>query len=345
MTSRISRRNFIAASVAALATPVLTRTARAADEPLLLRCSLDTAPSHLRNVSCRDYLAKVEAASGGKIKTKLYESGQLFPDLQVGKALIQGQVEMACPGSWTITGIIPDADVFQLPVFYGRTVDEVHKAMDGKAGTLLGQEAEKKLHTHVLGPWLDLGYQNWFSATKPLNSLADLKGMKIRNSGGAGQAWRARFLGAIPNTTAWPQVPLALSQGVFDGFVSSDESVVSAQLWDAGVKYVLEDHQFVAMYVPLVSEIFWKKLSPDLQKMMTDIWLQNIPTYRANMAAAQAKARGTLESHKIKFADPKREQTLAERALMMKEQDELVKTLKISPEMVKLVMSAISTAS
>ena len=63
------------------------------------------------------WLGKVETASGGKIKTKLYESGQLFPDLQVGKALIQGQVEMACPGSWTITGIIPDADVFQLPVF------------------------------------------------------------------------------------------------------------------------------------------------------------------------------------------------------------------------------------
>lgn len=345
MSTPISRRRFVTTALAALAAPALARTARAADEPLLLRCSLDTAPSHLRNVSLKDYLGKVEAASAGRIKTKLYESGQLFPDLQVGKALIQGQVEMACPGSWTITGIIPDADVFQLPVFYGRTVEDVHRAMDGKAGALLGQEAEQKLHTHVLGPWLDLGYQNWFSATKPLNSLADLKGMKIRNSGGAGQAWRARFLGAIPNTTAWPQVPLSLSQGVFDGFVSSDESVVSAQLWDAGVKYVLEDHQFVAMYVPMVSVSFWQKLTPELRKMMTDIWAQNIATYRSNMAAAQAKARGTLESHKIKFADPTPQQTAAERAKMIKEQDELVKSLKISPEMVKLVMAAIGNAS
>ena len=93
--------------------------------------------------------------------------------------------------------------------------------------------------------------------------------MKIRNSGGAGQAWRARFLGAIPNTTAWPNVPLALSQGTFDGLVSSNESLVSAKLWDAGVKYALEDHQFIAEYIPLVSQVFWDKLSPDLQKMMT----------------------------------------------------------------------------
>ena len=48
MAIRISRRTFITASVAALAAPALARMARAADEPLLLRCSLDTAPSHLR---------------------------------------------------------------------------------------------------------------------------------------------------------------------------------------------------------------------------------------------------------------------------------------------------------
>src|SRR5471032_1347085 len=183
MAARVSRRTFITASVAALAAPALPRMARAADDPLLLRCSLDTAPSHLRNVSIKDYLGKIEAASGGKIKTKLYESGQLFPDLQVGKALIQGQVEMACPESWTITGIVPDADVFQLPLFFGRTVEEVHRVVDGKAGALLSEQIQEKLRSRVLAPWLDLGFQNWYSANKPIASLADLKGMKIRNSG------------------------------------------------------------------------------------------------------------------------------------------------------------------
>src|ERR1700689_1688698 len=104
MTPRLSRRDFALASVAALAVPALIRVARN-DEPLPLRWSLDTAPSHLCNVSIKYYLGKVEAASNGKIKTELFESGQLYPDLEVGKALIQGQVEMAAPGSWTIPGI------------------------------------------------------------------------------------------------------------------------------------------------------------------------------------------------------------------------------------------------
>ena len=123
--------------------------AAAADEPLLLRCSLDTAPSHTRNAIIRDYLAKVEAAAGGKIKTQLFESGQLFPDLQVGKALLQGQVEMAVPGSWSITGIVPDADFFQLPVLYGRPIEMVHRVVDGKPGQLLAQRdrTEAELRT------------------------------------------------------------------------------------------------------------------------------------------------------------------------------------------------------
>ena len=344
MTQRLSRRDFALVSAAALAAPALIRSARA-DEPLRLRCSLDTAPSHLRNVSMKDYLGKVEAASNGKIKTELFESGQLYPDLEVGKALIQGQLEMAAPGSWTITGIVSDADCFQLPALYGQPIELIHKVIDGKAGQFLNAEIQQKLRSHVIGPYLDLGFQNWYSSNKPIASLADLKGMKIRNSGGAGQAWRARFLGAIPNTTAWPNVPLALSQGTFDGLVSSNESLVSAKLWDSGVKYSLQDRQFVAEYIPMTSQVFWDKLSPDLQKMMTDIWAQNIPTYRANMAAAQTKARGTLEEHGVKMADPTPEQSAAERKKMMVEQDQLAKDIKVNPEMVKLIMAEVGSGS
>ncbi len=345
MRKRISRRAFVAASAATLAAPSLTRVARAADEPLLIRCSLDTAPSHPRNISVKDYLGKVEAASGGKIKTQVFDSAQLFPDLQVAKALIQGQVEMAIPGSWVITGIIPDADIFQLPALYGRSVELVHRVTDGPPGAFIVKQVEQKIRAHVIGNWLDLGFQNWYTTKKPLSSLADLKGLKIRNSGGAGQAWRARFVGAIPNTTAWPNVPLSLSQGVFDGFVSSDESVVSAQLWDAGVKYSLADHQFVAEYIPMISLACWQKLSPEQQKMMTDLWAANIGTYRANTAASQTRARGILEAHGIKIVAPTEAQIAADRARMMPETDALAKQLHLSPELVKLVDAALASAS
>jgi len=136
MPIRLSRRTFGAAATLAIAAPFVRRAW--ADEPLQLRCSLDTAPSHPRNFAFRDFLAKVEQASGGRVATKLFEAGSLFPDLQVTKALIQGQVEMACPGTWTLTGLVPDADFMGLPAFYGRTIETVHKATDGALAVVGG---------------------------------------------------------------------------------------------------------------------------------------------------------------------------------------------------------------
>ena len=100
MRTSISRRRFAAVTVAAAAGVAPGRRA-GAGEPFRLRCSLDTAPSHQRNQSFADYLKKLEDGSGGRIKTELFSAGALFADANVGKALIQGQVELACPGTWT----------------------------------------------------------------------------------------------------------------------------------------------------------------------------------------------------------------------------------------------------
>jgi TRAP-type C4-dicarboxylate transport system substrate-binding protein len=343
MLGSITRRRFVAAATAMVAAPALNRSAMAADEPLLLRCSLETVPTHTRNASIRDYLARVEQASGGKIKTQLFESGQLFPDIQVGKALLQGQIEMAVPGSWSLTGIAPDADFLQLPVLYARSIEMVHRAVDGRPGKLLAEQIEQKLSAHVIGPWLDLGFFNWYSTSKDLDTYADLKGMKIRNNGGAGQAWRTQFMGAVPNTTPLPAVALALSQGTFDGLITSFETIASGQYWDAGIRHALEDHQFVGEYIPIVSLAFWRKLSPDLQQIFTDAWRQNIATYRANMADAQSRARDLVKAHGITVVVPTAGDIYLMRREMLAAQDEVAKLSKISPDMMAAVSAEIGT--
>ncbi len=343
MGPSLSRRAFVASAIATVAAPAV-RTGAAAYAPLLLRCSLETPPSHTRNAIIRDYLRKIESAAGGQINTLLFESGQLFPDLQVGKALLQGQVEMAAPGSWSLTGFVPDADFIQLPVLYGRPMEMVHRVVDGRPGQLLAKQIEAQLNSHVIGPWLDLGFFNWFSTSKPLNSYGDLKGMKIRNSGGAGQAWRTQFMGAIPNTTPLPNVALGLSQGTFDGLITSFETVASGQYWESGIRHGFEDHQFCGEYIPIVSLAFWQKLSPDLRQALTDLWKENVAAYRADMAAAQARAREKVQAHGIKIVVPSAEELAATRREMMASQEQVARLSKISSEMVASVSADLAAA-
>jgi TRAP-type transport system periplasmic protein len=338
-----SRRAFTRLAAAGLAAPALLRTAWA-DDVLKLRCSLDTAPSHPRNQAVVDFLNKVDEATKGRIKSEVFHSGQLFADLNVSKALIQGQIDMAAPGVWTMTGLVPDCDFGQLPQLYGQPIEVMHRAMDGGAGALVARQLEAKIKSHILGKWIDLGYQNWYLTSKAVRSLDDLKGLKVRSPGGAGISWRISFAGAIPNVTPWPNVPLALSQGTFDGLVSTDESCNTAKLWEAGIKYSYADHQFMGCYVPMLSESFWAKLDEAQRKTMTDIWAANIDGYRANAARLQAGGRQAMESHGVSFVDPTPEHLAADRKRMIADQDRLIKDAKLSAEIVKLVSEAVGAA-
>jgi len=333
---------FLSLVIAALA--LALPQAAWAEEPVKLRASLDTSATHGRTISVEDYLKQVQKESGGRIQTELFHSGQLFKDANVAKALRQGGIEMAVPGTWVLTGFVADADIVQLPVFYGQSVDAVHRVTDGPVGQTINKELEAKLDAKILGNWLDLGYQNVYSTSKPLTDFKDLVGMKIRNSGGAGQFAKAKFFGATPNMTAWPDVPLALSQGTFDGLTTTNESVASAKLWDSGLKFGLETHEALNAYIPMLSQTFWKKLTPDLQTLMVNMWAKNIPIYRANMAKAQIAARATLIEHGIKFVDPSADQIAAIRAKMMPTQDALAVELKVSPDLVNQA-TAILTAT
>jgi TRAP-type C4-dicarboxylate transport system substrate-binding protein len=337
MSHTITRRTLGAAAVASLAAPFIRHAEAAA--PLELRCSLDTAPSHPRNVAWRDFLGKIEAASNGAIKTRLFESGALFPDLQVVKALVQGQVEMACPGTWAITGFVADADFSQLPAFYGRPIDVVHKTTDGKAGKFVNNEITKKLHVGVLGGWFDLGFNNWFTTRKPVNSLADLKDLKLRSPGGVLNSWRIRYFGGIPNVTAWPDVPLAMSQGTFDGLISTNESTNSAKLYDSGMHHSLQDHQGMGLYVPLVNHDFWGKLGPKMQGTVLQLWSENLPAWRENTAKSQLRGRAELEKHGVTIVDVPQAELDAVHAKMVPQQSKAVADAHISPELVKLVMA------
>lgn len=341
MRHGMTRRALGRSAVAGLGTFGVLRHARG-EAALKLRCSLDTAPSHVRNVSVVDYLKKVEDATGGKVSGEVFHSGQLFADLNVGKALLQGQVDMAAPGAWTQTGIVPDCDFCQLPVFYGQKIEVTQRAADGKAGSHVASQIEAKLRVKVLGPWIDLGFQNWYTTKKPMTSTDDLKGLKIRSPGGAGISWRISFFGGIPNTTAWPNVPLALSQGTFDGFVSTNESCATAKLWEAGVKHSYQDHQYVGQYMPMVSVAFWSKLTPDQQKLMTDLWAQNIGTYRANALAAQERARQAMETNGVIFTDPSADQLAASRKLLQADVATLIAAAKLSPEVVRLADQSVN---
>lgn len=325
-----------AVAIAPLAVP---RVARAQDA-IKMRISIEVAATHKRTDLVQQYAAEVNKRSGGRIHAEVYHSAQLFRDRDVAKALRQGGAEMATPGPWNMTGIERNMELPLTPTFYGRTPAEVHRVLDGEIGTMMNAMLEKRIGVKVIGRWLDLGASHTFSTARPLNGPADLKGLKIRTSGGAGQMVRVTFFEGVPNLTAWPDVPLALSQGTFDALFTTNESSASAKLWESGVKYGLQDYQFFAQYIPMVNGTFWGKLTPDLQKIVTDVWAERIDGMRETMAEAQAKARETMEKNGVTIVDATPAQIADTRKRLLATEDAVVKELGVDPALMKRTNAA-----
>ena len=335
-------RTTIALALAGLAVALLPQGAALAQTKM--RISLDTNASHVRNISSEAFVALLSKSVGNKLAVEVYPSAQLFRDRDIPKALRQNAVEMGIPGTWLIDGVEPNTAIQTLPMFYGVDENTVHKIMDGKLGQFLNKRMEEKLHVKILGKWMDLGFQHFYSVNKPINNYNDLKAMKIRFPGGSANAARIKDLGASPTMIPWPDLPLALSQGVVEGVTTTHQSAVTAKLWDSGLKYSFEDFQFFGQYVPMVNLNFWNKQPKDVQDAILAAWSGTVDHERKIAHQAQIDARDTLLKHGVKIATASPRDIVATRKLLMKTQAQLVKDMKIDPDAVELGLKELKAA-
>lgn len=343
MINKISVKLFSAVTIALVAA-VSTATASWA-EPLEMRISVDTGPAHARNKAMQNFIEVLNDRAEGQLDAKIYGSAQLFKDRDVAKALRQGGIDMAAPGFWLLGGMVPEATAAMLPALYGRDVDTAINLLDETIAPWTNPKIATQTNSHVLGDWLVLGGTSYFSVGKRMDTHEDIDGMKMRVPGGMLLIAQAEALGASPVLIPFSDLPLALSQGTVDGFASSAESVVSAKLWDAGVKFEFNDNGFYAAYVPLISNAFWDKLSPELKEIVTGAWRDTIGDARIAALASQDEARVTLAEHGVITVQPTPEAQAKWRAKMMENQDGLVEEMNMDADFIEILNAAIERQS
>ena len=336
------RRVFVATAGASLCAPLIARPAMAQER---LRISLDTNPNHVRNQSAELFVAELRKRVGDRIQAEIFPSAQLFRDRDVARSLRQGSVEMGIPGLWNLDGIEPNTAMTTLPMFYGVAPEAVYRVMDGPVGQQINQRMEQRLRVKVLGRWIDIGYNHLYSVTRPINHYDDVRGMRIRSPGGSANAARIRVLGGSPVLIPWPDLPLAMSQGVVDALITTHESAFTSKLWDSGLRYAFEDRQYFSQYAPMVSMQFWNRLSPELRKAMTDSWEAIVDEERRRAATAQAAARDTLIANNVRMAQPSPDEVAQARRRLMAAQDEIIAEMKIDRDMAETVMRELRAAN
>lgn len=210
----------------------------------------------------QELLAKlVEQKTEGKVKIQVFPAGQLFSDKDMMKAVPAGAVDMAEVTLSQWTGIVPDLLVLDLPLFFSDR-RHVWRTVDGKTGALLKQELEKA--GVKLLYWMDYGMADFISK-KPIKTLEDFKGKRIRGYGELSTE-SIRGLGGAPTFLGAGEVYMALQRGTIDGAASGTTSFYERKLYEV-TKHVTHANYAFVMFGVMMNLKKWNELSPDLQKI------------------------------------------------------------------------------
>lgn len=304
----------------------------------VMRISTENSAAHVQTRMVRHFAEALQARVGERLSIIHEYDAILFRDRDVVRALQQGQVEMAVPGTWQLDRLVPPVGALLMPALYGLDTATTHRLRDGMAGRTINRALEHQLDVVVAGRWIDLGHAHIYTTKRPVDAHADLEGLVIRIAGGDVNAARLRGLGMIPVVVPWPDLPASLGGGRLDGIMTTHETAVSGRLWEHGIRYAFEDRQYFAQYIPLVSARFWSRLPADLRDAITETWDAVVDDARAEAARAQAAARETLRANGVRIVAPTNTALARRRADLARTQGPMVEGLGLDGGFIEAVL-------
>jgi C4-dicarboxylate-binding protein DctP len=309
----------------------------AADELVI---STATPPQHMQTTTMSAFAEELERRSGGELKTKVFDSSQLYNARDVGKAVARGDVGMATVPSPYLSRVEANINVLDLPMLKGLTEAERSAMLDGPLGQKLNEMLNAKMGVVVPGNWPILGRVYYWSTKKPLRNFKEFVGMQVRIPGGAGPAAVVEGMGGVPVVMPGSDMPLALQQGTVDATMASIESVVQQKLTDVGIRYGFWDKGIVGFLIPVVSEKYWSSLTEAQQALFTEVWNENVASQRSAALELDSTYRSTLEGLGVIISDAPTEEAQAMREKMMDQQQSVIEKYKLDEGLVALAAEA-----
>jgi len=213
-----------------------------------------------------EYFAKaVEEKTQKRVKVNLFPSGQLGPEREIIKGLESGAIEMSTLATAMLANFVPEFAVFDLPYLVSKPED-ITRVIDGKTGAEL---LEKLTPKGIIGlSYWEASFRHLYTK-KPVASMADLKGMKIRVPGNPVYTSALKAMGASPTPMTVGEVYTALQQGTVDGAENVLSYIYASKHYEI-VKNLAMTYHAVLPVVLMISAKYYKTLPPDIQKVVVD---------------------------------------------------------------------------
>lgn len=260
-------RSLIALSVAALLLVMVgcgqPKTGTTAKDPVVIRLAHNLAIDSIDDKAANVFADEVKKNTKGTVEVTVYPAAQLGNERDMLEGIKLGTIDMGINTSAYIMNLQPEFGLLDLPFLFD-SYDHVKKVLNGEPGKLLADKLLKEQSMRVLA-WQNSGFRVMMTKSTPINSLADLKGRKMRAPEVPVYIDMFKALSANPTPIPFGEVYTSVQTGVVDGVEVCPEQMYTMKFHEVG-KYIAVTNHIFSTNVLIISEKTYQKLSDDQKK-------------------------------------------------------------------------------
>ena len=257
----------------------------------------DTQPADYPTVQALQYMAQIiEERSAGRHRLHVFHSRQLGEEKETIEQTRIGAIDLNRTNVAPIGSLVPVANVLSLPFLF-RSFEHLHRVLDQG----IGQEilAQFQPHGFVGLTFYDSGARSIYNSVRPVRSLADMKGLRIRVQQSSLMSDMMKALGADPVELPYGQVSTGLSTRLIDGAENNWPSYVTTGHYKLAPYYTLTEHS-MSPEVLVMSLPAWESLSGEDKDIFleaaakSNIFMRSLWTSLEERSRQQARAAGNI---------------------------------------------------
>lgn len=255
--------------------------------------SADIHPDDYPTVTAVKFMGeRLKELSGGKHTIRVYSSGALGNEKDAIEQAKIGALQMVRINIGAMNNICPETVVPTMPFLF-RSVDHLHKVLDGPVGEEILKACERQGFVGLA--YYDSGARSMFTAKKPVRKFEDMKGMKVRVQ--QSDLWVSMLEAMGANATPMPmgEVYTGLKTGLIDAAENNYPTYESSRSFEVAKYYTKTEHS-MAPEMLLFSKRAWDRLSPQEQGWVRQAAKESVPYMRKQWAEREVKSLATVKA-------------------------------------------------
>jgi tripartite ATP-independent transporter DctP family solute receptor len=253
----------------------------------------DTQSEDYPTVEALRYMGGLIAErSGGRHQIRVFHSRQLGEEKETIEQTRIGAIDLNRTNAALIGTFVPAMNVLAMPFLF-RSIEHKQKVLDGPIGTAILDSFEP--FGFVGLTFYDSGARSVYNSVRPVRSVADMKGLRLRVQQSELMSDMIKALGAEPIELPYGQVRTGLATKLIDGAENNWPSFVTTDHYKYAGYYTLTEHT-MSPELLVMSQKAWESLSAEDRKIFREAAIQSSHFMRERWKDLEERSRRQAES-------------------------------------------------